>query len=82
MTKQQFAIVGCGVAGLASAIFLSRLGHRVTLFEKFERPQAVGAGILLQPFGQIVLRQLGLLDAMKKRTSRIDGLVGHNKKAN
>lgn len=79
-TKHHIAIVGCGVAGLASAIFLGRLGHRITVFEKFEHPQAVGAGILLQPSGQIVLQQLGLLDAMKNRSSIIDGLVGHNEK--
>lgn len=79
-TKQHIAIVGGGVAGLASAIFLGQLGHRVTVFEKFEQPQAVGAGILLQPTGQIVLQRLGLLESMKNQSSKIDGLVGHNEK--
>lgn len=78
--KHHIAIVGCGVAGLASAIFLRRLGHRITVFEKFERPQAVGAGILLQPTGQMVLQRLGLLAEMQKLSSQIDGLVGHNEK--
>jgi 2-polyprenyl-6-methoxyphenol hydroxylase-like FAD-dependent oxidoreductase len=30
------AIAGCGPAGLATALFLSRAGHRVTLFDQFD----------------------------------------------
>ena len=38
------AIAGCGIAGMAAALFLSRAGHRVELFERFETPHPIGAG--------------------------------------
>ncbi len=56
------AVVGCGVAGATAALMLARRGHRVTLFEQSERVGPAGAGILLQPSGQGVLRGIGLLD--------------------
>lgn len=60
MDKQRVAIVGSGTAGSATALFLSRLGHEVTLFEKVDRPTAIGAGVMLQPSGMQVLQELGL----------------------
>ena len=35
----------------------------------------VGAGITLQPTGQAVLAQLGLLDEIERRATRVDGLL-------
>ncbi|MCP1727249.1 2-polyprenyl-6-methoxyphenol hydroxylase-like FAD-dependent oxidoreductase [Natronospira proteinivora] len=76
MKGRSIAIVGCGTAGLATAIFLARQGHAVTLFERFPEPTAVGAGILLQPTGMAVLRELGLLEAMEETAARVDRLDG------
>ncbi len=67
-------IVGCGTAGPAAALFFARAGHRVTLYERFAAPSAVGAGIMLQPTGQAVLARLGLHDAVVSRGARIDRL--------
>ncbi|MFM7505060.1 MAG: FAD-dependent oxidoreductase, partial [Rubrivivax sp.] len=50
------AVAGAGFAGLASAALLARDGHRVTVYERFEQPRAVGAGILIQPSGLAALR--------------------------
>jgi len=61
-TSYHIAVIGCGVAGATAALLLARLGHRVTLFEQSERVGPIGAGILLQPSGQEVLREIGLLD--------------------
>ncbi len=58
------------------AIALSRAGHRVTLFERFKEPTAVGAGILLQPTGLEALRQLGLLELVESTGARIDSMEG------
>ncbi len=66
------AVVGCGVAGAAAATLLARQGHRVTLFEQSERVGPVGAGILLQPSGQAVLREMGLLDDVVAGAERIE----------
>lgn len=67
-------IVGCGFAGAATALFLARAGHRVTVYERVSEPSAVGAGILLQPTGLAVLERLGLLDAVLARGARIEAL--------
>jgi 2-polyprenyl-6-methoxyphenol hydroxylase-like FAD-dependent oxidoreductase len=67
-------IIGCGVAGLASAVALSRAGHRVTLIERAPKLVPVGAGLLLQPSGQLALAHLGLLDQVIARAEPIEAL--------
>lgn len=56
----QVAIIGAGIGGLAAAIFIKKLGHTVTVFEAFPFAQPVGAGLLLQPPGQEILKRLGV----------------------
>ena len=68
------AVVGCGVAGQAAATLLSERGHRVTVYERFTEPQPVGAGLLLQPTGLAVLRELGLAERAIARGARVVGL--------
>ena len=70
------AIAGCGPGGLASALFLHRLGHRVVLFERFDDPQPVGSGLLVQPSGLAVLETLGLADAVRSKGARVNFLKG------
>lgn len=72
------AIVGYGTAGQACALFLSRVGHRVHVFESSPVLGPVGAGILLQPTGQAVLAQLGVLDRAVACGGRVDRLIGRN----
>ena len=69
------AVVGCGTAGAAAALFLRRAGHTVTIFECVPDPGPVGAGITLQPTGQAVLRWLGLYEPVAARGVRIDRLI-------
>ena len=63
MKPLEIGIIGAGTAGSAAALFLSRDGHKVTLFERVSEPRAIGAGIVLQPSGMSVLAALGLLPA-------------------
>ncbi|WP_167480582.1 FAD-dependent oxidoreductase [Mesorhizobium waimense] len=70
------AIAGAGPAGLATALYLKRAGHRVTVFERFDEPKPVGSGLILQPTGLTVLADLGLLDDILALGSRIDRLHG------
>ena len=70
------AIVGCGTAGPAAALLLAGLGHEVELLERFERPEPVGAGILLQPTGLAVLDALGLGERARAAGSKVDRLHG------
>lgn len=76
----RIAIVGCGIAGLSSALVLSRLGHNVRIFERFPEARPLGAGFLLQPSGQEVLDRLGLLDETLSRGARVDRLYGRTSK--
>jgi salicylate hydroxylase len=70
------AVAGCGPCGLATALLLSRQGHRVTLFERFVEPRPIGSGLMIQPTGQAVLAELGLLARVLAEGSRIDRLFG------
>ena len=49
-------VVGCGVAGAATAHLLAADGHAITVLEQSPVLGPVGAGVLLQPSGQAVLR--------------------------
>ncbi|MBM3798231.1 MAG: FAD-dependent monooxygenase [Acidobacteria bacterium] len=69
----RIAIVGCGMAGLLSAVLLKRRYH-VTLFEQSETLEPVGAGFLLQPVGQAVLDRAGLLDPIRAQAAAIHDL--------
>ena len=69
------AIAGCGVAGLTAGLALARSGHRVTLFEQSTHVGPVGAGVLLQPSGQLVLAELGLLEQVVSRAEPIERLT-------
>ena len=69
------AVVGLGTAGAASALFLARAGHAVTLFERVAEPGPAGAGIMMQPSGLLVLERLGCAGPVLARGSRVDALV-------
>ena len=72
------AIAGCGPAGLASALFLKRDGHVVTVFDQFDAPRPMGSGLLIQPSGQQVLAELGLLDKIRALAAPVTHLSGVN----
>ena len=38
ITNKEVAVVGAGPTGLSAAYYLQRLGHQVTLYDKFEKP--------------------------------------------
>lgn len=57
-------------------MLLARDGHDVAIFERFATPQPVGSGLMLQPVGLAVLRELGLAETMIARGARVDRLFG------
>lgn len=69
------AIVGGGVAGLASAVFMARAGHETHVFERLPGIVPGGTGILLEPAGLDVLRRMNLADAAIALGSRIKRIV-------
>ena len=75
----RIAIVGSGTAGPAAAIFLTRAGHAVTLFERAPQKLPVGAGFMLQPTGMAVLHQLGLAERLRPHIATISKLYCRTK---
>ncbi len=78
MKSLDIAIAGAGPGGLAAALFLSRAGHRVRLVERFDEPQPIGSGLMLQPTGLAALHALGLYREMVALGAPIDRLVGND----
>lgn len=79
----KIAIAGAGVAGLAAALAFARQGAEIHVFERFAKPQPVGAGLLLQPTGQEALRDLGLLERVQgfgASVRRLDGRTARGRK--
>lgn len=70
------AVCGAGPAGLAAALALARLGHRITVLERFARAQPLGSGLILQPTGLAVLDWLGLGDRIRGLGARIERMQG------
>tara|TARA_A100001391_G_scaffold205109_1_gene203534 strand:- start:11588 stop:12835 length:1248 start_codon:yes stop_codon:yes gene_type:complete len=73
------AIAGCGISGLALALLLSRAGHCVCLYERFDEPKPVGSGLMIQPTGMAVLAELGLAECAAAKGAPVSGLLGLNR---
>ena len=70
------AIVGYGTSGQALAALLAQDDHRIEVFERAPVLGPVGAGILLQPTGLLVLWQMGLLGEALKYGAPVRRLFG------
>ena len=57
-------IIGGGIAGLTTALFLHRIGVQCRVFEAYARKAELGGGLQLAPNGVNVLAALGLGNAM------------------
>ncbi len=60
------AVIGAGVAGLATALLLKRQGSNVTIFEKDKSIKKEGAGIQITSNGLFVLEKLNVGEALIK----------------
>ncbi|MEX3014282.1 FAD-dependent oxidoreductase [Gymnodinialimonas hymeniacidonis] len=74
--KQNIAIAGAGIGGLAAAALLAGDGHKVTVFDQFDMPRPVGSGLVIQPVGMEVLRACGAADEALARGTRIATMFG------
>ena len=77
----KIAVCGCGIGGLAAAIFAHRAGFKVTVFDQFETPKPVGSGLVVQPVGLRILEQLGAADAALAKGARGYRMIGHEAKS-
>ncbi|WP_100444227.1 FAD-dependent oxidoreductase [Glycomyces xiaoerkulensis] len=72
MHDRRAVVVGAGIAGLASALVLSKLGWRVALLERRERLRGDNVGTLLWASGVRALRALGIDAALDAGGSPVD----------
>ena len=75
----KISIIGAGYAGLSSALFLSRhRSNRITIYDRFDQVQTIGAGILIQPSAMEVLRKLDLYKPLIDHSEKVYHLEGIN----
>lgn len=74
--RLRVAVVGYGTGGQATALMLAGDGHEVQVFERAPALGPVCAGFLLQPVGQWVLWELGLLDTVLAYAAPVSRLYG------
>ncbi len=69
---QRFLVVGAGIAGLATAVALRRVGHDVQVIEgRAEGAAGTGAGISIWPNALAALDVLGLGDEVRAAGGRV-----------
>ena len=66
---RNIGIIGGGIGGVAAAAALHRLGTHATVYERAPRLEEVGAGMMLWPNATRVLKTLGLLDDVARRSA-------------
>lgn len=75
----KIAIIGCGFAGVASALFLAKdKNNNIDIFDKFSEVKTVGAGIMIQPSSMEVLKKLDLYESLLEHGEKIYALEGLN----
>lgn len=70
--KDEILLVGAGIGGLTAAIALAGQGFAVRLIERSPTLRAQGTGISIQPNASLVLRELGLYQAVAARGAELD----------
>ncbi|KAI0126192.1 hypothetical protein BJ170DRAFT_463368 [Xylariales sp. AK1849] len=74
MTGMKILISGAGIAGNALAFWLSKLGHDVTVIERFPNLRTNGLQIDLRGHGVEVLRRMGLEQVFRARSIQEQGI--------
>jgi len=62
-------IIGAGIAGPVTAIFLKRAGIDAQVFEAWPHSTGIGGGLQIAPNGMHVLAEIGLADKMIRKGS-------------
>jgi 2-polyprenyl-6-methoxyphenol hydroxylase-like FAD-dependent oxidoreductase len=81
MTKRPKAlIIGGGIAGPVTGIFLSKAGIDAELFEAWPYSTGIGGGLQIAPNGMHVLAEIGLASEMTERGSICESFDFHSQK--
>ena len=71
-------IIGAGIAGPVTAIFLKKAGIDAQLFEAWPYSTGIGGGLQIAPNGMHVLAEIGLADEMIRRGSVAESFDFHS----
>jgi len=63
-------IAGAGIGGLTAAVALSQAGFTVAIYERTDKLEEFGAGLQITPNATRVLARLGVLDRVRRWSSR------------
>ncbi|KAK1760290.1 FAD/NAD(P)-binding domain-containing protein [Echria macrotheca] len=74
MTRMKVLISGAGIAGNSLALLLSRLGHDVTVIERFPDLRSTGLQVDLRGHGVEVIKRMGLDDELQAKLVPEQGL--------
>ncbi|MEM9279966.1 MAG: FAD-dependent monooxygenase, partial [Pseudomonadota bacterium] len=77
-TKRHILISGAGIAGLTTALCLSRQGFKVDVFEKAGALDPIGAGIQLSPNAYRILSSLGMDETLRQASVFPDRITIHS----
>ncbi|PIV74468.1 MAG: monooxygenase [Rhodobacteraceae bacterium CG17_big_fil_post_rev_8_21_14_2_50_65_11] len=72
---REITVLGAGIAGLAVASALARRGAQVRVLDQADAVREVGAGLQVSPNGAVVLKALGLGDALAQAAPRARAVV-------
>ncbi len=72
---QEITVLGAGIGGLAAATALAQRGAAVRVLEQADAIREVGAGLQISPNGAVVLRALGLGEALVEAAPRARAVV-------
>jgi 2-polyprenyl-6-methoxyphenol hydroxylase-like FAD-dependent oxidoreductase len=79
-TQPKILIAGAGIGGCTTALALHAAGfHDVEIFEASSSLTTLGVGINVQPSAVLILRNLGLLDALEKTGIKTQELNFYNR---
>ncbi|HIW34906.1 MAG TPA: flavin-dependent oxidoreductase [Candidatus Paenibacillus intestinavium] len=79
MNKKKAIVVGAGIGGLTTALYLHRAGLDVRIYESVTTIKELGVGINLLPHSVRILWDLGLQKALDEVAIRTKQLVYYNK---
>src|SRR5689334_1798416 len=76
--RPKAVIIGGGIAGPVTAIFLKQAGIDTELFEAWPYSTGIGGGLQIAPNGMHVLAEMGLADEMIRRGSIAESFDFHS----
>lgn len=74
MAGLNILVSGAGIAGPATAFFLAKAGANVTIVERTPEPRTGGQSVDIRGHGLTVIRQMGLEDVVRSKTTHEKGL--------